>query len=133
MARRKRAVKLIQPEQAGSPARKAAKHKILSVGSLPELLWLREAVLRHAGFDVLTTTDPKEGVAHIERGHCGVLLFCYSLPLLMRKRLAQSFRTNCPDGRIVTITNEKSEPEFADVFVYGVDGPEALIDAIRNV
>jgi hypothetical protein len=32
----------------------------------------------------------------------------------------------------VTITNEKSEPEFADVVVYGVDGPEALIEAIRN-
>jgi len=28
--------------------------------------------------------------------------------------------------------NQKGEPEFADVVVYGIDGPEALIDAIRG-
>jgi DNA-binding NarL/FixJ family response regulator len=76
--------------------------------------------------------DVKQRLATIDSGHCDVLLLCYSLPLLARKRLAESFRTNCPQARIVTITNEKSEPEFADVFVYGVDGPEALIEAVRN-
>ena len=55
--------------------------KVLSVGLHHELLWLREAVLRDAGFDLLTPVDLKEGLAHIERGHCGVLLMCYSLPL----------------------------------------------------
>jgi DNA-binding NarL/FixJ family response regulator len=107
--------------------------KVLSVGKYPELMWLRHAVLCSAGFDVLTTLDLKEGLTHIERGQCGVLLMCYSLTLLSRKRLAETFRANCPEGRIVTITNEKSEPEFADVSVYGVEGPEALIAAIRNV
>ena len=106
--------------------------KVLSVGNDPELMWLRDAVLRSAGFEVLTTLDEKEGVARIERGDCGVLLMCYSLPLLSRKRLAESFRANCPQGRIVTITNQKEEPEFADVAVFGVEGPEALIEAIRN-
>ena len=28
--------------------------------------------------------------------------------------------------------NEKGQPEFADVVVYGVDGPEALIEAIHT-
>ena len=106
--------------------------KVLSVGNHPELMWLRDAVLRSAGFEVLTTLDEKEGLAYIERGQCGVLLMCYSLPLLSRKRLAETFRANCPQGRIVTITNQKSEPEFADVSVYGVEGPEVLLEAIRN-
>jgi len=92
--------------------------KIISIGFHPELLWLRESVLRNAGFDVLTTVDLKEGIAHIERGHCGVLLMCYTLPLLARKRLAENFRSNCPDGRIITVSNQQ--------------GPEALIDAIRT-
>jgi DNA-binding NarL/FixJ family response regulator len=70
-------------------------------------MWLRDAVLRSAGFDVLTTLDPKVGLAHIERGHCGVLLMCYSLPLLSRKRLAESFGANCPNGRIVTISESE--------------------------
>ena len=106
--------------------------KVLSVGRYRELMWLRDAVLHSAGFDVLTTVDEKEGLAHIERGQCDVLLLCYSLPLLSRKRLAETFRANCPQGRIVTIMNEKGEPEFGEVFVYGMEGPEVLIDAIRN-
>jgi DNA-binding response OmpR family regulator len=106
--------------------------KVLSVGNDPELLWLRDAVLRSAGFDVLTTVELKDGLSTIERGYCDVLLMCYSLPLLSRKRLAETFRVNCPQGRIVTITNQKGEPEYADVVVYGVDGPEALIEAIRT-
>jgi DNA-binding NarL/FixJ family response regulator len=106
--------------------------KIISIGFHPELLWLRESVLRNAGFDVLTTVDLKEGIAHIERGHCGVLLMCYTLPLLARKRLAENFRSNCPDGRIITVSNQQGQPEFADAVVYGIDGPEALIDAIRT-
>ena len=106
--------------------------KVLSVGYHLELIWLRDAVLRSAGFDVLTTLDLKEGLAQIERGQCGVLLMCYSLPLLSRKRLAETFRANCPQGRIVMIMNEKGEPEFADASVYGVEGPEALIETIRN-
>jgi DNA-binding NarL/FixJ family response regulator len=81
---------------------------------------------------VLTSLDLQDGLARIEGGDCGVLLLCYSLPLLSRKRLAETFRAKCPQGRIVTITNEKSEPEFADLVNYGVDGPEALIEAMRT-
>ncbi|HTM38992.1 MAG TPA: hypothetical protein VL156_19755 [Terriglobales bacterium] len=106
--------------------------KVLSVGNNPELLWLREAVLRSAGFDVMTSLNLEDGLERIEGEDCGVLLMCYSLPLLSRKRLADTFRANCPQGRIVTIMNEKGEPEFADVVVYGVDGPEALIEVIHT-
>lgn len=106
--------------------------KVISLGTNAELVWLRDAVLRSAGFDVLSTLDVKEGLARIERVDCGVLLLCYSLPLPTRKRLAESFRESCPQGRMVTITNEKHEPEFAEVVVYGVEGREALIEAIRN-
>ena len=105
--------------------------KVLSLGTNPELLYLRDAVLRSAGFDVLTTLDPNEGLSMIEGGQYGILLLCYSLPLPARKRLAETFRAECPHGRIVSITNEKGEPEFADLVVYGMDGPETLIETIR--
>jgi DNA-binding response OmpR family regulator len=86
--------------------------KVLSVGNDAELLFLRDSVLRSAGFDVLTMLDLKQGLATIERGHCDVLLMCYSLPLVTRKQLADTFRANCPQGRIVTITNQQGEPEY---------------------
>jgi len=42
--------------------------KVLSLGHNPELLWLREAVLRSAGFDVMTSLDLQVGLTRIEGG-----------------------------------------------------------------
>jgi DNA-binding NtrC family response regulator len=107
--------------------------KVISVGGNPELLWLRNSVLRTAGFNVLTTADHNDALTQIQHGQCGVLLLCYSLPSPVRQQLAEAVRQFCPGARVVAITNEQMEkPEFADTFVYGVEGPEALIEAIRG-
>ena len=107
--------------------------KVISVGANAELLWLRNAVLQNAGFEVLTSSNETEALSFIKRGHCGVLLVCYSLSFPVRERLAKAFRQHCPENRIVAITNEPLEkPDFADGFVYGVEGPEVLIDTIRK-
>ena len=39
---------------------------VISVGTLPELLSLREAVLKSAGFEVLTIPDEEEALTKIE-------------------------------------------------------------------
>jgi|SRR5215469_4026907 len=107
--------------------------KVISVGSDPELLWLRNAALKSAGFDVESAEHHDHALAAIQRGHCGTLLICYSLKEPIRQALADAFRKHCPEGRIVEITNERMEKsDFADTFVYGVEGPEALIEAIRR-
>jgi DNA-binding response OmpR family regulator len=107
---------------------------VLSVGENRELLLLREAVLRSAGFDVFTTNNESEALASISRGDCGVLLVCYSTPFSMKQHLAVEYRKQCPDGRIIAVSNEHIERlEVADSFVYGIEGPEVLIDAIRAV
>lgn len=108
------------------------KEKVLSVGANPELLWLRHTVLECAGFAVRTTENEREAMQMMQNEDCGVLLLCYSLTLEARKRLAENFAKYCPTSRIVAITNQKIEkPDFAHAFVYGFDGPEALIDALR--
>jgi DNA-binding NarL/FixJ family response regulator len=107
-------------------------HKVISTGSNPELLWLRDAVLQSAGFDVTSTASEDDALNRIRQGNCGILLLCYSLSEPARDQLTEEFRKCCPDGRIVAITNKKMDkPEVADALVYGVEGPEALIDAIR--
>lgn len=109
----------------------AASTTVISVGSNPELLWLRNFVLQSAGFQTVTTADEHDAAARIERGECGVLLVCYSLAKSVRQRLAEALRRFCPGSRIIVITNEPMErPDFADAFVYGVEGPEALIEAV---
>jgi hypothetical protein len=81
---------------------------------------------------VHTTESEKDAMKVIQNGACGVLLLCYSLPFEIRKRLAENFGKHCPMSRIVAITNQNIEkPDFAHAWVYGVEGPEALIDALR--
>lgn len=80
---------------------------VLSLGANAELLWLREVVLQHAGFNVFSTSDPKQAVLEIQSGHCGVLLLCHSLENEVRRELANEFRKWCPEGRIVAVTNDK--------------------------
>ena len=107
--------------------------KVVSIGSDAELLWLRHAVLQSAGFDVLTTENETDALVSIRSGECGVLLVCYSLSVDARRRLAKAFRSHCPYGKIVAITNSQlDKPDFADTFVYGVEGPEVLIQSLHS-
>lgn len=80
-----------------------------------------------------STLNEQEALARIERGECGVLLMCYSLPKEIRKNLAAALRRFWPASRVVLVVNEHIEkPDFADTFVYGVEGPEALIEAVAS-
>ena len=107
--------------------------KVISVGTDPELLWLRNAALKSAGFDVESAGHHDHALAAIRRGDCGTLLICSSLQEPIRRVLADAFRRNCPEGRIVEITNQRiQKSDFADSFVYGIERPEALIEAIRR-
>ncbi len=65
---------------------------ILSVGAHPELVSLREAVLKSVGLNVFSTVDPDEAYRRIERNSLALLLLCYSLSQAQRKRLAERFR-----------------------------------------
>ena len=83
---------------------------------------------------MFTTTDPQEAQAAIESGSCRVLLICYSLPSVWRQRLLRVFRKHSPTGRVIAITDLPvvEPPKDVDALIYGVDGPEVLIDAVRR-
>jgi DNA-binding NtrC family response regulator len=118
------------------PKQRNYKPAVLSVGTLPELLSLREAVLRSAGYEVITTTEPQEADVRIKEGDCAVLLLCYSIGDMWREQLVRNFRKHCPDNRIVAITNQR-EPDTGtqpavDDLVFGIEGAEALLDVIQK-
>jgi hypothetical protein len=106
---------------------------ILSVGADPELVSLRHAVLLSVGLDVFSTIDPEEAYVRIQPANLALMLVCYSLAQPVRQRLAKRFRDCCPTGRIISITNEKVEEShvYGDRVFYGIEGAEALIDAVR--
>jgi len=107
---------------------------VISIGTLPELLSLREAVLRSVGYEVFTSVRVENALSRIREGYCGVLLLCYSVPEEWRKQLIHEFRENCPEGRIVAITDRMIAeiPKQVDELIFGLEGAEALINAIRG-
>lgn len=107
---------------------------MISVGALPRLLTLREAILETAGYAVYTTTDAAEAASRMSDGRCGVLVLCYSLAYDCRRELIEQFRAHCPEGRIVAITNRPVTHSSGEVdrLVYGIEGPEALLDAVAG-
>jgi DNA-binding NtrC family response regulator len=108
--------------------------RVLSVGTIPELLSLRAQILKSAGYTVFSTTHPQEAEVRLRKDDFGVLLLCYSISEEWRNRLLQPFRERSPSGRVVAITNRPvaETPKEVDELVYGVEGPEALMDAIRG-
>jgi DNA-binding response OmpR family regulator len=107
---------------------------VISVGTLPEPLSLREAVLKSVGYEVFTTVRPQDALSRIRERSCAVLLLCYSVPAEWRKQLIQEFRQDCPHGRIVAITDRivAEIPKQVDELIFGLEGAEALINAIRG-
>jgi CheY-like chemotaxis protein len=106
---------------------------VISVGDDPQLLTLRQAVFENAGYRVITASDPQTAFQKIATAPFDVMLLCYSIDLSLRQRLARQFRQHCPRGRIVAITNQhQSKPPIdADAFLYGLEGPESLLDIVR--
>lgn len=79
-------------------------------------------------------SSPEEADATISEANCGVLLLCYSIREEWRRHLIHAFREHCPQGHVVAITNVpfSRPPIEADEFIYGVEGPEVLLDAIAR-
>jgi len=60
-------------------------------------------------------------------------LLCYSVEEESRKHITKAFREVCPEGRIVSITNQPfDQSPYADAVIYGVDGADVLIEAVRG-
>jgi DNA-binding response OmpR family regulator len=69
---------------------------VISVGTLPDLVSLREAVLKKAGFRVVNAFNEAEALAKIYSGDCGVLLLCYSMEDESRNRSQKRFVRSAP-------------------------------------
>ena len=108
--------------------------RVISVGTIPELLSLRHAVLQSAGYEVFSTMKMLEAASRIRDGAFRVLLLCYSVSEEWRNELIKDFRKFSPESCIVGITNRPIAqlPKDVDELVYGVEGPEILLNVVRG-
>lgn len=106
---------------------------VISIGSIPELLALREAVLQKAGFEVISRVHTAVARLEFPKGKYDVLLLCHSLARSELEQLMREFHESSPEGRVVVITNERLGFQVGEStrVVFGIDGPETLIEALR--
>ena len=108
-------------------------NKVLSVCPNRETLEGRETALREAGFGVVSVLTDTQARFEIEMGQCGVLLMCFRLFPEQVQELTRLFRAYCPDGRVIFVIGEEHEPPInADIVLRDMDGPRALLTALRR-
>jgi len=109
--------------------------KILILTTDPELALLRQRALESAGHDVVATLTEKEALEASEKhGHVDVALVCHRLPDATARKVIRIFHQRHPESKVVYIVHLYGEwPEVeADRYVVGADGPDALLQVIRE-
>ena len=100
----------------------------------PYLNQARALLLRHHGFDVVSTESKDYAVERIQKDSFHVLLFGSTLPRDTCWELAEVFRKHNPAGKIIEIVPSpwsapKNRP---DAIVVSTEAADKLISAIRE-
>jgi hypothetical protein len=111
------------------------KDTVLSLSPSVDVLASREATLRNGGLKVISVLSPIQARFEIEMGRCGVLLICYRLSSEHAAELSTLFRRNCPEGRIIFVTEPAHKvdiPADADFAVPESSGPELILRLLKE-
>ena len=109
--------------------------KILILTTDQELALLRKRILESAGHDVVALNTEKEVLEAAEKKvSYDVALVCHHLPTATARKVIRMFREGQNSGKVVYIAHIYGEwPEVeADRYVVGSDGPDALVQIVRE-
>jgi DNA-binding NtrC family response regulator len=111
------------------------KKTVLSLSPNESALAAREATLRSAGFEVISVLSPIQARFEIEMGRCGVLVICYRVPHDETEELTKLFRKNCPEGRVIFVTQpgqKREVPWGTDRAVPESRCGEMVLEAVKD-
>ncbi len=112
------------------------KARVLSVSQDDVVLSTRNEVLTQAGYDVTTTMEVERAIACLIESAFDVVVVGDSILPSQRHQLAKRIKSARPSTAVVMLcrTGEAPPPKgTVDAMVGSLDGPEALLLAIRNV
>lgn len=111
------------------------KNTVLSLSPNQDALAMREATLRSGGLKVISVLSPIQARFEIEMGRCGVFVVCYRVLKEQVEELTRLFRRNCPEGRVVFVTQpgqKKEVPRGTDVAVPESNSGELVLQAVKD-
>src|SRR5581483_514887 len=112
--------------------------RILSVSQHKTVLGTRNAVLRSAGYEVVTTMDLSEAESILanDAGPWAAAVLGDSIPYEQRIALARKLKKILPGLPVVMVIrshNPLPDRNTADGWVNALEGPEILLETLRNV
>lgn len=100
-------------------------------------LRVRKIMLESRGFNVLTASDGRQGLAVFEEQLVDVVVLDYFMPDMDGGQVAAEMRRRRPDVPIIFLSAYFSLPpealELANAFITKGDPPDALIDKIDQL
>jgi hypothetical protein len=96
---------------------------------------MREATLRSGGLKVISVLSPIQARFEIEMGRCGIFVICYRISMDQAEELTTFFRKNCPEGRVIFVTEpgQRGEvPRGTDFAVPESTGGEFVLQAVKE-
>ena len=80
--------------------------QVLAIDDEPEVLDVVRRCLEAGGFQVLTASDPKEGLELYEKDHqeIGLVLLDYLMPVMMGDLVFECLQRVNPDVRVILLT-----------------------------
>jgi CheY-like chemotaxis protein len=107
--------------------------RVLLLSTNRELISLRTAVVRAAGFDADAARSKKEALSWLRERRYVALVIGWSISAKSAAEYIAIFRDRNPQGCVVYVSKtpwEKPDNISADNFITGSDGPQALIEAV---
>jgi DNA-binding response OmpR family regulator len=107
---------------------------ILSIGIDQELLPLRNLVLRQVGgYAVQQQSDLSRVLRVFMDGDFDLVILCHSIPANERQRIASAIKAARPSTLVLVVRADGEATGVADGSVHSLDGPEVLLQSVREL
>ena len=112
------------------------KATVLCVDDEEGALFLRKAVLRKFGFEVLAAQSAKQALELLEQNHVDLLLSDLLMPDVSGAELAAEVKSRYPQLPVAIVSGVNEVPpdlKCADAFISKLEGPTALCERLRSL
>ena len=110
------------------------KRRILSISYDESLLATRQMILEQAGFEVISALGYAESMERSNKGPFDLVVLGHSLPLKDKSAIVAALKKAKSKPKVLSIRRHGYAPiPEADASVEAVEGPLALLEAVRQV
>ena len=106
------------------------KGMILSVGLDLELLRIRNAVLKSAGFELIESSSVEDGLRLFRRDDILLVILCHTIPATLRRSTTIMMKHEKSQTAVLALHHAFDFIEEADVSLDNLSGPGELLDCV---